>query len=102
MPGISLMLAVAGLVCILIRPRRLVPASGDDALPVRRDRRLVDTGRVANERETSSWPVATFHARAVLSSLAVRMRCPSGENACQTGVTIRRPSGENACQTLAV
>jgi hypothetical protein len=58
----------------------MVVAGSDDALPVGRERRPPDPVRVAPS-SASSWPVAAFHTRAVLSKLAVTMRCPSGENA---------------------
>ena len=104
--------------------RRLVGAGGDDALAVGRERRVQDTVRVAFELDQRVAPLAAFHTRAVLSSLAVTMRWPSGENAaCKTAaacglrawpaagrwrrstpapscpslaVTMRWPSGENA------
>ena len=61
--------------------RRLVPAAGDEAFAVGAERHAVHRAGVPLEGRGAPGPCSASHTFAVLSSLPVTMRLPSGLNA---------------------
>ena len=78
------------------QPRRAVTAGGDDARPVRAERRRTDPTRVPVQ-DCQRLPARASHSRAVPSQLAVTMRVPSGLNAAELTASVCPSSTASGC-----